>query len=512
MDTRSFPLLVNQKIGVVYTPLEWAEWAIQDCGAYEKWLNGGKIVDPTVGEGVFIEAFLSLATKSKAKITRKLVDSLYGFDLRQEGINNFLERISLKYDIKLKEKNFIAKDILLEDCEIKFDYAVGNPPWVNFSNLPEEYKEILKSKFHEYQLISNSGSVLLGKSRVDIAALVVNVVVSKCLKKTGKLAMFLPSSLFFGGAAHNEFRKFLSKDIPYQLVKLHDFGNRPIFDSSSQHGTSFCFAEFDLNTSVAKPTYAFKLNEDNSWKSQNLVIAKQSDNSFVRVSDNGEFVKIQVPKSSKTRQGINTGGRNNLFFGEIVKGTLADRVLTFRNLDKEEFEIESKFIYPVAMRENFKSKDMKPTRYVLLCHDENTGKAIDLEELRQYPLTYEYLASKKSLLNSRKGVLVNVNISKGIYWGLLGVGPYSFAPFKIIWLTAGQTNWSPHLMDNYLGKAWQANQSLQAFMPFNQRDIAQKVLMEIESLADTLDSDYLGTQGTLGWAQPGRVNALLDFV
>jgi N-6 DNA Methylase len=512
MAIRSFLLFVKQKIGVVYTPLEWAEWAIQDCGAYEAWLNNAKIVDPTVGEGVFIEAFLSLAIKSKIKITRKMVDSLFGFDIREEGIENFSERISLKYDIKLKEKNFLVKDILLDDCDLKFDYAVGNPPWVNFNNLPDNYKEVLKSKFHEYQLISNSGSVLLGKSRVDIAALVVNVVVSKCLKAKGKLAMFLPSSLFFGGAAHNEFRKFHSKDIPYQLLKLYDFGNRPIFDSSNQHGTAFCFAEFDLDTSNAKPTFAFKLNSDNSWKSQNLIVAKEKDNSYVRVDSNGEFSKITVSKKSKTRQGLNAGGRNNLFFGEIIEGSLDDEIVTFKNLDDEIFQLETKFIYPLVMRDNLKFGVKEPVRYAIICHDELTGKAVEEAILRKFPLTHKYIESKKTYLVSRKGVLINVNISKGIYWGLLGVGKYSFAPYKLIWLTAGQTEWAPEFISKYKGKSWQANQSLQAFMPFDSENDAVAILESIKNLASEVDSDYLGTKGTLGWAQPGRVNAFFNFI
>ena len=46
------------KIGAVFTPLRWAEFAIERFGLFERWLAGATVLDPTMGEGNLLEASL----------------------------------------------------------------------------------------------------------------------------------------------------------------------------------------------------------------------------------------------------------------------------------------------------------------------------------------------------------------------------------------------------------------------------------------------------------------------
>jgi methylase of polypeptide subunit release factors len=47
----------------------------------------------------------------------------------------------------------------------KFDYVVGNPPWVNWENLPEQYREVSKRLWSDYGLAEIRGKVGLERSK-----------------------------------------------------------------------------------------------------------------------------------------------------------------------------------------------------------------------------------------------------------------------------------------------------------------------------------------------------------
>ena len=500
----------NTGIGVVYTPLEWAEWAIVESGAYAAWILGAEVLDPTMGNGAFIESFVAHAIKNGEEVTSERLGRLHGYEIQEDGIEFLIARMERDYSVELPRQNFKCADFILGDIPGRFDYVVGNPPWVNFQGLPTAYREELKSKYLEFGLVANSGSVLLGNSRVDIAALIVNVAVGKCLKDEGRVAMFLPSSLFFGGSSHDQFRKFHSLGRNFSLERLYDFGAKSIFASGQQHGTSYCFADF-FSGPGSRAAIEFKvLGKDGQWRSEEIRVVNDASGSFVR--NTGALVKVKVSNDSKPRQGVNTGGANRILFGEIVEGSLRDDFVVFKNGLGDAVSIESRFLFPLICREQFKSgNEVLPSKFVLMCHDSVTGKAVSEDVLGMAPSTKDYLYSYRESLVARKGVLMNAHISKGKYWALLGVGRYNFAHYKLVWLTAGQKSFLPKVFSDVDGKPWQGNQSLQAFMPFPSEVEALQISDRLKLSLSGIDPQFLGRPGTLGWAQPGRISHLLEI-
>ena len=61
----------------------------------------------------------------------------------------------------------------------EYDILFGNPPWANFTDLSNSYKERLKPYFVAEGLVPDKKQVLLGSSRTDIAALVLKVVLGQ---------------------------------------------------------------------------------------------------------------------------------------------------------------------------------------------------------------------------------------------------------------------------------------------------------------------------------------------
>jgi len=47
----------------------------------------------------------------------------------------------------------------------KFDYVVGNPPWINWESLPEDYRERSKDLWNQYGLLKGKGRFRKSKKR-----------------------------------------------------------------------------------------------------------------------------------------------------------------------------------------------------------------------------------------------------------------------------------------------------------------------------------------------------------
>ena len=103
--------------------------------------------------------------------------------------------------------------------------------------------------------------------------------------------------------------------------------------------------------------------------------------------------------------------------------------------------------------------------------------------------------------------MLNALLKRGQWWAMLGVGEYNFFPFKIIWEAYGKTTFNPTIFDGN----WQANQSLQAFIPVRTIEEAKRVQND---LSDKQIENYLLSlkmEGTMNWAQPGKIKKIIKF-
>ncbi|MCG2867542.1 MAG: N-6 DNA methylase, partial [Vulcanisaeta sp.] len=101
----------------------------------------------------------------------------------------------------------------------RFDYVVGNPPWVNWENLPEQYREVSKNLWERYGLAKISGKTGLGKVKKDLSMLFLARSFDRYLREGGKLG-FLITFTVFKTQAGAGFRNFLAKNM--RIHAIHD--------------------------------------------------------------------------------------------------------------------------------------------------------------------------------------------------------------------------------------------------------------------------------------------------
>lgn len=484
-------------VGAVFTPLRWAKWLVREFGLVPKWVQGATICDPTAGEGVFIHALMDVAAEMDITVDHRMLSRLFVIEREGSFLEAFHSSFRLKYSREFPLENSLCTDVVLQNPGLRFDVLLGNPPWANFNDLSAPYKESLKTVFLEFGLIEDPQSLLLGRARVDFSALVVSVVLNLNLAPHGEAVFFLPLSLFLNDGAHSGFRRYALKDSTFQLSELRDFRETNIFPDIT---TRFGVARFQRDAQTQFPI-PYRTETKSGWISRMAAPVGEPSAPLSIFDSQTEYEElacpaaIEVHENQKPRQGVNTCGANRVFiFDSAPEG------------------LPGEFLFPLITSDCFRNGATPPRRHVLLPYDTDTGKPLTESAIRSHPALWSYLLAHKDELLARKGTMLGTWLKRGLWWALLGVNDYSFAPFKVVWEAYGKDTFNPRVFSAHEGKPWQANQAMHAFIPCATRDEAGRLL---DLLASSKIERYLRSmsmEGTCNWAQPGRIKRFLKFV
>ena len=488
---------MNRQIGQVFTPLKWAEWLINKWEVFDAWLDGAHICDPTAGQGVFARAMLHIARRKGVPVTRERLSRLTLIEILPSHLEQFKENVKQELGVDFPTSQIFCQDVITEGHKGKYDVLIGNPPWANFSDLPTAYKEHLKPFFVREGLVPDRQQTLLGASRVDIAALVLKVVLGRLLKKNGTGYFYLPTSLFFGDGAHRGFRN-------YKAGTTRDFAVDTVYEFTSTRafedvGTSYCCAKFRIDTQQNFPVSYFR-ESDGKWLEHKALPLENSTDPWrvVRNLDElnaGAALNVKLTPEQKPRQGVNTCGANGVFI-----------------FDEKPSHLPEQFLYPLATKVLWRQGAVSPHKWILLPYDQQTGKPLIQCQIEQYPALRDYLQSVQDILQARKGTLLRTALKRGNWWALLGVGPYAFAPFKVIWEAYGKDRFEPIVLGSVEGQMWQGNQAMHAFIPCWAEREALRIKTALEDPAIPTLLRQLNGAGKCNWAQPGKIKKILGFI
>lgn len=493
------------QIGAVFTPLEVGAFAVRTFGVVDRWLEGSTVFDPTMGQGHLLEALVDEAINRGVRLEDIPFERLFGNELSSAYRNQALEKFAAKYDVDMGAQ-FTHGDVLTLKAR-RYDIILGNPPWVSYVDLPEEYRSSIKPLFAKYGLVDEQRDLLLGKSRIDLAALIVQRVVVDFLVDGGEAILFLPLSLLLNDGAHACFRRFRVHDVSFAVLSVYDYNTCQAFPGIN---TRYGLVRIRRGQPTTYPV-PFMRMENGKWKDflASPLFADDDPWSISRpeqIQTRFELPQIVLKKESQPRQGVNTGGANDVFFFDHVTPVDAGlaEVLTS---DGSMVLLPQRFLFPLVTANVFRARGQEPSKWVLLPYNTD-GRILSSIELGMERELDSYFQSKRQRLQQRKGVMLNATIKRGLWWTMLGVGPYSFYPYKVIWESYGRSSFRPMIIPGH----WQANQSLQAFIPLRTREEAEQVLERLEhhSIEDYLRS--LQMEGTMNWAQPGKIKKLITAI
>ena len=194
-----------------------------DWVGYSENLYGKKIIEPSCGQGNIlvdvVERYILDSLKnnySRKEIKKGLSQDIYGIEYDKKHYDKCIDNINSiikKYGIDKVDWNIYCTDSLKLDLNIKFDYVVGNPPYISYKMLDEETRNYVRKNFDT-----------CSQGKFDYCYPFIEKGV-EFLKNGGKIAFLVPGSIFKNVFSGN-LREFLKRDI----IAIYDYATRKLFN------------------------------------------------------------------------------------------------------------------------------------------------------------------------------------------------------------------------------------------------------------------------------------------
>ncbi|MHA1732140.1 MAG: Eco57I restriction-modification methylase domain-containing protein [Promethearchaeota archaeon] len=352
----------------------------------------------------------------------------------------------------------------------KFDFVLGNPPWVGWESLDRDYRERQKPLWEEYGLFVLDGmSSMLGGGRKDLSMLFTYVAADRFLKTGGRLT-FLITSTVFRSKAGGGFRRFLIRGVQHALVDLQDFKSLQPFEGATTQTALFtivkgCRPEFPVEGRVWSAARC-KLPDCTSREFLEVLVfpvdGGDATSPLILVpKEDAHYRDLLGPSGYKAREGVNPLGCQGIFLVRVIgrEGNLLV-VENQRSIGKNKYRtfrctVEPDLLYPVVRSSDFgrvawavhPKGDVQ--LHILMVQDVDKQRGIPLQEmLDKYPATAAFLEHFKPELEARKGLwryFSKVDRKTGEkslaapYYSLFNVTRDILAPYKVIWKRMGNT-------------------------------------------------------------------------
>ena len=349
------------------------------------------------------------------KVIYELYEKL--LNLEKQGINGIWARII---------KNAFAP-LFVGD----FDYIVGNPPWINWESLPEQYRLKTKPLWISYGLFPHGGmNTILGKGKKDISMIMTYVAIDKYLKRNGRLGFLITQSIFKTAGAGQGFRRFqLGNNKPVKVLYVDDMVELKPFEGVGNR-TSIVILYKGKPTKYPVPYNYWVKKVKGKGIKDNLQLEE-----VTRIATYKKFYAEPVdekdstspwitgrPKALKAvrkvlgqsdytaHAGCYTGGANAVYWVEIVDKRPNGLVIisnitegTKKKIESVQAAIELDLLYPLLRGRDVKKWRAEPSAYIIMAQDPIKRRGIDEEDMKtKYPKTYIYLKRFEKTLRERK--------------------------------------------------------------------------------------------------------------
>lgn len=349
----------------------------------------------------------------------------------------------------------------------KFDLIVGNPPWIDWKNLPAGYRERIKSICIDRHLFS--GDRVTGGINLNICALISNVAADNWLAENGTIAFLMPSNMLVQ-QTYEGFRNFRisgEKERLY-LQKIIDFEKsgdpfKPVTYSFSSYFYKHNFIDYsegipvDNLIKIKGSPRIEKLNQaehfsaiENNFQIERTIAGTvdSSTTAFTKtttVSNLKRFRKIAGTCQYIGREGIEFYPQELFLLIPQFNMKAPSGKIYVKNYQNSRSKyqvseklilLETKFLYPLIRGKDIgknsldlNSQFLVPFPYI----EDDMRLPISLDSLqRESPLLADYLLEHKVLLETQTDYNSRIIGKKSQeFYALARVGEYSFQDIHV---------------------------------------------------------------------------------
>lgn len=399
-----------------------------------------------------IDAILtSLPKKEK---TKKIV----------EGIHNLVNTL---IDLEVNKWDHIwgriIKNFLTTVSLGKFEVIIGNPPWIDWKNLPTGYRNQIKSLCISKELFS--GDKLTGGINLNICALIANVVAETYLDKKGTFGFLMPKSILFQ-QTYDGFRKLKLEKGEFYLQEVHDWtkAGSPFYPVQQQFMTYYF--GFKKNAKKFLPVKKFIQNKGADIKNKqttrldemkkpfeikDLVAGQLSKKhtAYTFAENEAELQKFKIISGECHyigREGIEFYPQEIVIFSlDKDKPKTGKNIVWVKNYQntkskyktpQKSIRLEKNYLYPLLKGVDIKPFEITDSEFLVpFPYDKNNPKIpIDEKQLsNESPLLLKHFREFKDII--KKQTEYNEKIKgkyNGVFYSFTRVGKYTFAPVHVV--------------------------------------------------------------------------------
>ena len=347
---------------------------------YSKKLYGKKVLENSCGEGnILLEVVKRYIESAKSEkhsaeeIKNGLNKDIEAYEIDKECIEkckNRLNKLAASYGIEGIEWNIKNNDFLKEDVQNRYDFIIGNPPYITYHDMDDSQREFLKKSFST----CNNG-------RFDYCYAFIEASL-KTLKNRGKMVYLVPCSIMT-----NKFAGDLRVKLSKYITEIYDYRTIKIFSQA-------------LTSSVI-------IVCENLTNKSDLKYHLVKENTIFEI----ERKKLTDAKWSVTRDDNNIGVKFSDFF-EVKNSvaTLLNEAFIFKEYERrdgyyiiDEYKIEEELVKDAA---SIKSLSRGENSYkIIFPYRIEDGKRKDYSESEfedRFPGAVRYLKQFKDKLKKRK--------------------------------------------------------------------------------------------------------------
>lgn len=361
----------------IFTPNNYVE-KLLDSVNYTSNLYGRKILENSCGDGKILVAVVTRYIKDckrmnfdETKIKTGLNSDIYGIEIDPVHYNkciNNLNNLLEKFCIGPVNWNVKQTDYLTWNNPVKFDYIIGNPPYITYEELPVSERIALKNNFFSCK-----------KGKFDYCYAFIEKSVDNLLD-SGKMAYLIPSSIF-----KTVFGEKLREILTAHIEKIIDYTNQKVFDNAlvksailvlqkNKYSKTFLYQDFSNNTQ----RYIEISKLEKKW-----VFSQNNKNMNKRF---GDYYKVSHVVATLL---------NDVF---VLKNFVLKDGFYVKGEDKIECDLVRETATPRALRYNLNEKIIFPYFY----KDGNLAKYSESDFAKNFPEAYKYFFKYKIKLDKRK--------------------------------------------------------------------------------------------------------------
>ncbi|MRX82908.1 Eco57I restriction-modification methylase domain-containing protein [Eggerthella guodeyinii] len=361
----------------VFTPTAVVEDMLDHLN-YQNNLMGKKVLENSCGDGQFLVKIVKRyidSSKSEGfsdeEIGMGLSSDVYGIELDETHFDKCIENLNMVINecgIKEVKWQIYNRDALRNPIEEKFDFIVGNPPYISYWDMDESERSYIKENYST----CNSGAFDYSYAFIEECLL--------RLSDTGRLVYIVPNSLFKTSSG-KKLRRYM---LPH-LCAIYDYTTAKIFEGVLTTPAiivadkSFDVGNIkykDMSTNLILEIDKKKLADKWVFRTSSPVIKKSQGHRF------GDCFNASISIATQ---------RNRAF---VLSGWQKKDDYLFRGSERVEWEAVKNAASP-------RSKKRMNKEYIIFPYSYVNGSIVRFSEqdyMNKYPLAYNYLLGFKDEL------------------------------------------------------------------------------------------------------------------